>query len=275
MRFISETPEEKDNMLSADTVQCAVLEGKYITLSEDAVQCTAILEKQCALTGITLNQTQLLQFGIYFDLLTETNKVMNLTALTSPQDVAVKHYIDSLLCYDKLLMQGKKIIDVGTGAGFPGVPLKIYDPSLQLILLDSLEKRLKFLQDTVNVLQLSGVSFEHKRAEDAGQDKKLRGQSDIVVSRAVARLSVLAEYCLPLVKKNGFFVALKGSKYKEELLEGEEAFRILGGSLMSVKEVKLPGLDDGRAIIVIRKIKDTPAMYPRKAGLPGKKPLSS
>ena len=170
MRFISETPEEKDNMLSADTVQCAVLEGKYITLSEDAVQCTAILEKQCALTGITLNQTQLLQFGIYFDLLTKTNKVMNLTALTSPQDVAVKHYIDSLLCYDKLLMQGKKIIDVGTGAGFPGVPLKIYDPSLQLILLDSLEKRLKFLQDTVNVLQLSGVSFEHKRAEDAGLD---------------------------------------------------------------------------------------------------------
>ena len=228
---------------------------------------------------------QLLQFGRYFDLLTETNKVMNLTALTSPQDVAVKHYIDSLLCYDKTMMQGRKVIDVGTGAGFPGIPLKIYDPSLQLILLDSLEKRLKFLQETVRQMQLENVSFEHMRAEDAGRDKKLRGQADIAVSRAVARLSVLAEYCLPLVKKNGFFIALKGSKYKEELLEGEKALQILGGRVTSVKEVELPGLNDGRAIIVrlndgraiivIQKIKDTPSVYPRKAGLPGKNPLGN
>ena len=133
---------------------------KSVAISAEAAQCTVILEKQCGLAGITLNQTQLLQFGRYFDLLTETNKVMNLTALTSPQDVAVKHYIDSLLCYDKLLMQGKKVIDVGTGAGFPGIPLNIYDPSLQLTLLDSLEKRLKFLQETVKALQLSDVSFE-------------------------------------------------------------------------------------------------------------------
>ena len=230
-----------------------------VAVSAEAVQCQEILEKQCALAGIAVSRTQLLQFGRYFDLLTETNKVMNLTALTSPQDVAVKHYIDSLLCYDKTIMQGRKVIDVGTGAGFPGIPLKIYDPSLQLILLDSLEKRLKFLQE----------------AEDAGRDKKLRGQADIAVSRAVARLSVLAEYCLPLVKKNGFFIALKGSKYKEELLEGEKALRILGGRVTSVKEVELPGLNDGRAIIVIQKIKDTPAIYPRKAGLPGKNPLGN
>ena len=246
---------------------------KEFTISAEAAQCAAILEQQGVLAGITLNQTQMLQFGKYFDLLTETNKVMNLTALTSSQDVAVKHYIDSLLCYDELLMRGKKVIDVGTGAGFPGMPLKIYDPSLQLVLLDSLEKRLKFLQETVNELQLFGVSFEHKRAEDAGRDKKLRAQFDIAVSRAVARLSVLAEYCLPLVKKRGYFVALKGSKYKEELTEAEVAVKILGGSVTSVKEVELPGLDDGRAIIVIQKIKDTPAMYPRKAGLPGKNPL--
>ena len=135
-----------------------------VAVSAEAVQCQEILEKQCALSGISLGQSQLLQFGRYFDLLTETNKVMNLTALTSPQDVAVKHYIDSLLCYDKALMQGKKVIDVGTGAGFPGIPLKIYDPSLQLILLDSLEKRLKFLQETVRQLQLEDVSFEHMRA---------------------------------------------------------------------------------------------------------------
>lgn len=245
------------------------------TVSPEAAQCKDILEKQCAIAGIRLSQTQMLQFGRYFDLLTETNKVMNLTALTSPQDVAVKHYIDSLLCYDKALMQGKKVIDVGTGAGFPGIPLKIYDPSLQLILLDSLEKRLKFLQETVRQLKLADVRYEHRRAEDAGRDKNLRGKADIAVSRAVARLSVLTEYCLPLVKKNGFFIALKGSKYKEELIEGEKALHILGGRVTSVKEVELPGLNDGRAIIVIQKIKDTPAVYPRKAGLPGKNPLGS
>ena len=252
-----------------------LLTENTFTVSAEAAQCQEILEKQCALAGISLSRNQLLQFGRYFDLLTKTNKVMNLTALTSPQDVAVKHYIDSLLCYDEALMRGKNVIDVGTGAGFPGIPLKIYDPSLQLILLDSLEKRLKFLQETVRQLQLKNVSFEHMRAEDAGRDKKLRGQADVAVSRAVARLSVLAEYCLPLVKKNGYLIALKGSKYMEELLEGEKALRILGGSVTSVKEVELPGLNDGRAIIVIRKTKDTPAIYPRKAGLPGKNPLGS
>ena len=251
------------------------LTQNIVAVSAEAAQCQEILEKQCALVGINISRTQLLQFGRYFDLLTETNKVMNLTTLTSPQDVAVKHYIDSLLCYDKALKKKKKVIDVGTGAGFPGIPLKIYDPSLKLILLDSLEKRLKFLQETVRQLQLQNVSFEHMRAEDGGRDKKLRGQADIAVSRAVARLSVLAEYCLPLVKKNGFFIALKGSKYKEELLEGEKALRILGGRVTSVKEVELPGLNDGRAIIVIQKIKDTPAIYPRKAGLPGKNPLGN
>jgi len=245
------------------------------TLSEDAKRCAAILKKQCALAGISLQPLQLQQFGLYFDLLTETNKVMNLTALTSPQDVAVKHFIDSLLCYDENLMKGKKLIDVGTGAGFPGIPLKIFNPSLQLILLDSLEKRLKFLQTVVKKLQMADVSFVHMRAEDAGRHKTLRGQADVAVSRAVARLSVLAEYCMPLVRKGGFFVALKGSKYKEEIAEAEKAIHILGGSVTSVKEVELPGLNDGRAIIVIRKIKDTSPAYPRKAGLPGKNPLGS
>ena len=252
-----------------------MLTAKDSAFSEEAEQCVSILEKQCALAGISLNRMQLQQFEAYFDLLTETNRVMNLTALTSPQDVAVKHFIDSLLCYDETMMKGKKLIDVGTGAGFPGIPMKILDPSLQLILLDSLEKRLKFLQTAVRELQLAEVSFVHMRAEDAGRYKTLRGQADVAVSRAVARLSVLAEYCLPLVKKGGFFVALKGSRYKEELAEAENAVRILGGSVMSVKEVELPGLNDGRAVIVIRKMKDTPPAYPRKAGLPGKSPLGS
>ena len=246
---------------------------KDIVLSEDAKQCAATLEKQCALAGIPLLPSQLWQFSVYFELLTETNKVMNLTTLTSPEEVSVKHFIDSLLCYDEKLMKGKRLVDVGTGAGFPGIPLLIYDPSIKITLLDSLEKRLKFLQSTVKQLQLPEVSFEHMRAEDAGRNKKLRGQFDVAVSRAVARLSVLAEYCLPLVKKDGFFIALKGSRYKEEITEAEEAVRILGGNLTSVKEFELPGLNDERAVIVIRKIKDTPPAYPRKAGLPAKKPL--
>lgn len=244
-------------------------------LSPEARQCVELLAEKGRTAGIALSQNQLQQFGIYFDRLTETNRVMNLTALTSPSDVAVKHFIDSLLCYDAALMQGKTVIDVGTGAGFPGLPLKIYDPSLQLILLDSLAKRLSFLQQVTDALQLKNICFEHMRAEDAGRSKNLRGKADIAVSRAVARLSVLAEYCLPLVKKGGCVIALKGSKYNEEIAEAEKAVSLLGGKMTLVKEVSLPGLDDGRAIIVIRKIKDTPAAYPRKAGLPGKNPLGN
>ena len=246
---------------------------KDFTLSADAVQCAAILEKQCAPAGISLNRAQLLQFARYYDLLTGTNKVMNLTALTSPQDVAVKHFIDSLLCYDAALMKGKTLIDVGSGAGFPGIPLKIYEPSMQVVLLDSLAKRLKFLQDAAEKLGLSAVRFEHKRAEDAGRDAHMRARYDVAVSRAVARLSVLTEFCLPLVKKGGFFIALKGSRYKEEIEEAERAISVLGGKLVSAREGKLPGTDEARAIIVIRKIKETPAVYPRKAGLPGKNPI--
>ena len=246
---------------------------KGFTMSAEAAHCMDILKEQCIPAGISLSQTQLLQFARYYDLLTETNKVMNLTALTSPQDVAVKHYIDSLLCYDPALMKGKTVIDVGTGAGFPGIPLKIYDPSIQIVLLDSLAKRLRFLQDAVGKLGLSDVRYEHKRAEDAGRDTGMRARYDVAVSRAVAKLSVLAEFCLPLVKKGGFLIALKGSKYKEEIEEAKKAVSVLGGKLMSAREEELPGPDEVRAIIVIRKIKETPAAYPRKAGIPGKKPL--
>lgn len=244
-------------------------------LTADAARCRDILESKCARAGITLSPLQLDQFAAYFDLLTETNRVMNLTALTSPEDVAVKHFIDSLLCYDNLLMKGKRVIDVGTGAGFPGVPLKIYDPSINIVLLDSLAKRLVFLEKVTETLRLQDVRFEHMRAEDAGRDKALRGSFDVAVSRAVARLSVLAEYCLPLVKKGGSVIALKGSRYREEMGEAEQAIRLLGGKMMSVREAVLPGLDDGRAIIVIRKVRETPSVYPRKAGLPGKKPLGN
>lgn len=233
-----------------------------------------ILAARGAEAQLSFTEEQLAQFTRYYELLVETNKVMNLTAITEPEDVAVKHMVDSLLAYEDG-MQGKTLVDVGTGAGFPGVPLKIYCPSLKVTLVDSLGKRLRFLQQVIDELGLKGIRCEHLRAEDAGRSKKHREQYDYVTARAVARLSVLSEYCLPLAKKGGQFIALKGSRFAEEIEEGEAAVKILGGKIISAEPVKLPGLDDGRAIIKIAKIKATPAQYPRKAGTPEKQPLGS
>lgn len=199
---------------------------------------------------------------------------MNLTAITEPDEVAVKHMIDSMLAYEPE-MAGKTLADVGTGAGFPGVPLKIYCPQLKVTLIDSLGKRLKFLQTVIDQLGLKGIRCEHLRAEDAGRNKQHREKYDLVTARAVARLSVLSEYCLPLAKKGGMFIALKGSRFAEEIAEGEAAVKLLGGKIISQEQVKLPGLDDGRAIVKITKVKNTPAQYPRKAGTPEKQPLGS
>lgn len=234
-----------------------------------------ILTEKGKEAGLHFTEKQLEQFNKYYEMLVETNKVMNLTALTEPEDVAVKHMIDSLLAYDAELFKGKTLADVGTGAGFPGIPLKIYCPELKVVLIDSLGKRLKFLEQVIAELGLKNIVCEHMRAEDAGRNKKHRGHYDLVTARAVARLSVLAEYCLPLVKTGGMFIALKGSKYAEEITEGQAALKILGGRLISSEEVKLPGLDDGRAIVKITKIKETPSQYPRKAGTPEKQPLGS
>ena len=233
-----------------------------------------ILAARGAEAQLSFTEEQLSQFTRYYELLVETNKVMNLTAITEPEEVAVKHMVDSLLAFEAA-MAGKTLVDVGTGAGFPGVPLKIYCPSLKVTLVDSLGKRLRFLEQVISELGLKGIRCEHLRAEDAGRNKKHREQYDYVTARAVARLSVLSEYCLPLAKKGGQFIALKGSRYAEEIDEGEAAVKILGGKIISAEPVKLPGLDDGRAIIKIAKIKATPAQYPRKAGTPEKQPLGS
>lgn len=233
-----------------------------------------ILAARGAEAQLSFTEEQLAQFTRYYELLVETNKVMNLTAITEPEEVAVKHMVDSLLAYEDG-MQGKTLVDVGTGAGFPGVPLKIYCPSLRVTLVDSLGKRLRFLEQVIDELGLKAIRCEHLRAEDAGRSKKHREQYDYVMARAVARLSVLSEYCLPLAKKGGQFIALKGSRFAEEIEEGEAAVKILGGKIISAEPVKLPGLDDGRAIIKIAKIKATPAQYPRKAGTPEKQPLGS
>lgn len=224
--------------------------------------------------GIDLTELQINQLDKYFEMLVEWNKVMNLTAITEPKEVAIKHMIDSLSAWSDERLQGaKSIIDVGTGAGFPGIPLKIYKPELKLTLLDSLNKRIKFLQAVVDELGLTDVQCIHARAEEGARNKQLREGFDIVVSRAVARLPVLAEYCVPFVKVGGTFVALKGMKFAEEAAEGKKALKILGIDDTEIVEVHLPELDDKRAVIYARKKRGTPKQYPRKAGTPEKNPL--
>ena len=234
------------------------------------------LEKAASEYGVELSEKQLQQFQRYYELLIEWNEKINLTAITEPQEVAVKHFIDSVSAWDEKRFEGgKSIIDVGTGAGFPGIPLKIFQPQLKLVLLDSLNKRIKFLQTVVDELQLDNVECIHARAEEGAKNPKLRENFDIAVSRAVARLPVLAEYCIPFVKVGGTFAALKGMKFAEEAEEGKKALQILGGSEPVSVEKKLPGLDDKRAVIYVKKIKSTPKKYPRKAGTPDKEPLGT
>lgn len=224
--------------------------------------------------GIVLSDTQIDAFQIYYNLLIEWNEKINLTAITDPHEVAIKHMIDSVTCLDPVYFpEGCSIIDVGTGAGFPGIPIKILRPDIKLTLLDSLQKRLKFLQEVLDNIKIGGVQLIHSRAEDAGQQKELRGKYQVAVSRAVARLNVLCEYCLPLVAVGGCFTALKGAQFQEELQDAKGAIAMLGGEIADVRNIKLPGLNDVRAIIYINKIKQTPTQFPRKAGLPEKKPL--
>ena len=233
-----------------------------------------ILKKAAEEYGISLSETQLRQFDRYQELLVEWNQKMNLTALTEPKDVAIKHMIDSVSIYDeKWFSEGMSVIDVGTGAGFPGLPLKILCPSLKVTLLDSLNKRVKFLETVVSELGLSDIVCVHARAEEAARQKQYREKFDAVVSRAVARLPILAEYDLPFVRVGGFFAAMKGAKYEEEAEEAKKAVKLLGGGEPVLREIKLPGLEGKRGIIYIRKEKKTPSVYPRKAGTPEKNPI--
>ena len=224
--------------------------------------------------GLALTEEQLSRFERYYELLIEWNQKMNLTAITEPREVAVKHMIDSLSAWDDSLFSPEaSLVDVGTGAGFPGIPLKILYPGLKLTLLDSLNKRIRYLQTVVEELGLTDVRCIHARAEEAARQKEYREQFDIAVSRAVARLPILAEYCLPFVKKGGIFAALKGMQYEQEAQEARKALGMLGGQLAAVHPVQLPGLEDKRAVIYVRKTGKTPAAYPRKAGTPEKNPL--
>lgn len=218
--------------------------------------------------GLELDGGQLDAFEKFFRLVVEQNRTMNLTTLTEPHDFAVKHVIDSLSAWDdEIFRDNETLIDVGTGAGFPGVALKIFRPQLKLCLIDSLNKRVEFLKRVVTELELDGVEIFHGRAEELSRQKTFRERFDIVTSRAVARLNVLAEYCLPFAKVGGHFVALKGKSFREELSEARSAIKILGGGQIFVREPKLPTLDEIRAVIYVDKKFPTPDKFPRRENL--------
>ena len=225
---------------------------------------------------VVLSERQMEQFYRYCEMLTEWNKVMNLTAITEMEEVVTKHFVDSLSLGEAvpdLAGHGWRVMDVGTGAGFPGIPLKIAYPELKITLLDSLNKRIKFLDAVAEELQLEGVETIHGRAEDFGRDRRYREQYDLCVSRAVANLATLSEYCLPFVKVGGAFVSYKSGKLEEELESGRGEVSKLGSEIEKVLRFALPNGDE-RVLVTVKKMKPLSTKYPRKAGLPSKMPLA-
>lgn len=224
--------------------------------------------------GISLSEEQLQQFYRYYEILVEWNQVMNLTAITDYKEVVLKHFIDSISliqAYD--LTQEISLLDVGTGAGFPGIPLKIAFPKLKVTLLDSLNKRVQFLNHVIEELGLSHITAIHGRAEDYAKQKEYREQYDLCVSRAVSNLASLSEYCIPYVKVGGYFISYKSGNCGEEVEQAQKAIKVLGGQLKDRKEFVLPDSDISRSFIFIEKVNVTGKKYPRKAGLPTKEPI--
>ena len=221
---------------------------------------------------IEFNDKQLKQFYDYMKLLLEWNEKINLTAIIEPEEVILKHFIDSLTI-NKYIKNNKSIADVGTGAGFPGIPLKICRPDLNVTLVDSLNKRINFLNEVISKLELKDINTVHSRIEDFGKDKKYRESFDYVTARAVANLTTLSEYLIPISKVNGQCICMKGNEIGEEIKDSEKAINLLGGKIEKIDSFKLPGSDISRNVIVIDKIKNTPNKYPRKAGVPSKEPL--
>lgn len=233
-----------------------------------------ILEDGCQAFGVTLTDKQIEQFEKYYELLVEWNKVMNLTGITEFDEVMQKHFVDSAAAAKYVEMEKvNSLIDVGTGAGFPGIPLKIVYPHIQVTLLDSLNKRIKFLEEVVDNLGLTGIETVHGRAEDAAKKAEYREQFDLSVSRAVANLASLTEYCLPFVKVGGKFVSYKSVSVDEEITQSKKAVYVLGGEIGKVEKFNLPESDMERSLVIIEKKRSTPKKYPRKAGMPTKEPL--
>lgn len=210
----------------------------------------------------------------YYEILTEWNKVMNLTTITDFDEVLEKHFLDSVSIANYVeFSETIRLIDVGTGAGFPGIPLKILYPHINVLLVDSLNKRVNFLNDVIGQLQLKNIEAVHGRAEELARKKEYRNQFDLCVSRAVANLASLSEYCLPFVKTGGIFAAYKSIEVDSEVEESKKALRLLGGKLKAVKKFRLPDTEYSRSIVIIENKEVTSKKYPRKAGIPGKQPL--
>lgn len=223
---------------------------------------------------ILLSESQITQFDLYYEMLIERNKVMNLTAITDFEDVLVKHFADSVSLIKVVdLYQTLSLIDIGTGAGFPSIPLKIVFPSLKVVMLDSLGKRVNFLKEVIERLKLQNIEPFHGRAEEFGRNKEYREQFDLCVSRAVSNMATLTEYCMPFVKAGGKFIPYKSGKVFDELENAANAITILGGKLDRVETFYLPESDMERSLVVINKMKSTPGKYPRNGGKPLKEPI--
>lgn len=232
------------------------------------------LKRKALELGIELSEKQLSQFQKYYEILIEKNKVMNLTAITEWNEVVDKHFIDSISLVKAVDLSGEAyLLDLGCGAGFPGIPLKIVFPDLKIVLLDSLNKRILFLKEVIEELQLEQIEALHGRAEDYAKKPEYREQFDYCVSRAVANLTTLSEYCLPYVKEGGSFISYKSGKVQEELKEIKKAMFLLGGKVEEVISFTLPETEIERDFVCIKKEKKTPKKYPRKAGMPSKEPL--
>lgn len=232
-----------------------------------------LLKTSAEKMGIELSQNQLEKFDLYKKLLLEWNEKMNLTAITDDEGIAIKHFADSISVLPLIENKNASLIDVGTGAGFPGIPLKIANDGFKVTLLDSLNKRITFLEEVKKELGIINLECIHSRAEDGGRNADLREKFDYCVSRAVARLSVLSEYCMPFVAVGGYFISLKGPDAAEELTEAQKAISVLGGKVEKVVEITIPESDLKHCAVVIKKIKSTPKVYPRKAGTAAKKPI--
>ena len=229
-----------------------------------------LLKKYFSKYGIGANDVMINRFCDYYDYVIEENQKFNLTAITEKKDFALKHFLDCAMPA-KLINDSAKLLDIGAGAGFPSIPLKILRPDLNITMIDSLNKRVNFLNEVVQKLELKNITAIHTRAEDFAS--KNREQYDVVIARAVAGLNTLCEYCLPFVKVGGVFIAMKGSSYEQELNEAKNAIFVLGGELLEVKPASIEELDGERVNIVIKKVKETPAKYPRGKNLPRLKPI--
>lgn len=231
-----------------------------------------ILKEEAQGLEIILTKEQVNNFYNYMKILIEWNQNINLTAITEPKEIIIKHFIDSITI-NKFLKEEDKVIDLGTGAGFPGIPLKIINNTIDIALVDSLNKRINFLNETINKLKLEKATAIHSRAEDLGRNKNHKERYDVAVSRAVAYLNILLEYIMPFVKIGGRCICMKGANISEELDKSRNAIKILGGEIEKIDSFKLANTDIKRNIIIIKKIKNTPEKYPRKAGIPSKLPI--